>query len=327
MWPRTVRETGGSQLPTACSDSAACRESPIWLEDLRRPSTPSATDFPGLPWCPIFEDSARNIWLSTVGKRNGLANLDRRDGTIHSYSDRLPWLPTSGVSLFAEDGSGQLWLGILRFGMGQPELARLRGVLFRACGSQHRCIFGRNSSASPRSAKAALGRHGPERPHAIRPSRQRSTGDDTVHIGQRPFERCRPFFDRRYSGPHLRRQWQRCGLLGCRERKGKEIHERGRFGVRRGLCQLSGSPRRALVRHCRGPFPSCAFARRPAGAAAGRNRLAAGWRRSSGSFRTRRNRDFRTALPVRSERCRSGFRRPGICLRGDTALPVHAGGG
>jgi ligand-binding sensor domain-containing protein/two-component sensor histidine kinase len=84
----------------------------------------------GLALVSVFEDSARNIWLSSTGKRNGLAKLDRRDGTTHFYSDRLPWLPTSGVSLFTEDGSGQLWLGILRFGRGQPELARLRKSSF-----------------------------------------------------------------------------------------------------------------------------------------------------------------------------------------------------
>ncbi|MCX6629070.1 MAG: histidine kinase [Candidatus Solibacter sp.] len=75
----------------------------------------------------VFADSAGDVWLSTTGKRNGLARWDRRDRWFHRYSEGLPWLPASGVSLFAEDGSAGLWMGLLRFGRGHPEMARLRG--------------------------------------------------------------------------------------------------------------------------------------------------------------------------------------------------------
>jgi ligand-binding sensor domain-containing protein/two-component sensor histidine kinase len=89
------------------------------------------TERDGLPAGPVvsvFEDLTGNIWLSTTGKQNGLAHWDRHDRVFHRYSERLPWLPTSGVSLFAEDGLGRLWMGLLRFGRGQAEMARLRGA-------------------------------------------------------------------------------------------------------------------------------------------------------------------------------------------------------
>jgi ligand-binding sensor domain-containing protein/two-component sensor histidine kinase len=86
------------------------------------------------PVVSVFEDSTGSLWLSTTGKRNGVARWDRHDRTFHRYSEGLPWLPTSGVSLFAEDGSGRLWMGLLRFGRGQAEMARLRGAAIERFG-------------------------------------------------------------------------------------------------------------------------------------------------------------------------------------------------
>ncbi|HJZ98777.1 MAG TPA: two-component regulator propeller domain-containing protein [Candidatus Solibacter sp.] len=99
------------------------------ISDLAR-KLPAAhyTEHDGLPPGPVvsvFEDSAGSLWLSTTGKRNGLAQRNRHDQGFRRHSEGLPWLLTSGVSLFAEDGSRRLWMGLLRFGRGQAEIARL----------------------------------------------------------------------------------------------------------------------------------------------------------------------------------------------------------
>lgn len=97
----------------------------------RRVPTARYTERDGLPAGPVvsvFEDSAGGLWVSTTGRRNGLARWDNHDRTFRQYSEGLAWLPTSGVSLFAEDAPGRLWMGLLRFGRGQPEMARLRGA-------------------------------------------------------------------------------------------------------------------------------------------------------------------------------------------------------
>jgi ligand-binding sensor domain-containing protein/two-component sensor histidine kinase len=101
------------------------------ISDLGR-GTPTAryTERDGLsagPIVSVFEDSTGSLWLSTTGRRNGLARWDRYARSFHQYSEGLPWLPTSGVSLFAEDAPGRLWMGLLRFGRGQAEMARIRG--------------------------------------------------------------------------------------------------------------------------------------------------------------------------------------------------------
>jgi ligand-binding sensor domain-containing protein/signal transduction histidine kinase len=99
--------------------------------DLTRPPDARYTERDGLPEGPIlsvFADSAGSVWVSTTGKRNGLARWDRRERCFHTYSEGLPWLPWSGVSLFAEDGAHGLWMGLLRFGRGRSEMARLRGT-------------------------------------------------------------------------------------------------------------------------------------------------------------------------------------------------------
>jgi ligand-binding sensor domain-containing protein/signal transduction histidine kinase len=107
------------------------------VSGLARPPAARYTERDGLPAGPIvsvFEDSASNVWVSTTGKQNGLARWDPHDRDFHRYSERLPWLPNSGVSLFAEDGSGGLWMGLLRFGSGHAEMARLHGTAFELFG-------------------------------------------------------------------------------------------------------------------------------------------------------------------------------------------------
>jgi ligand-binding sensor domain-containing protein/signal transduction histidine kinase len=104
---------------------------------LARPPTARCTERDGLPAGPVvsvFEDSAYNVWLSTTGKQNGLARWDPHDRSFHRYSEGLPWLQNSGVSLFAQDGSGGLWMGLLRFGTGHAEMARLHGATFELFG-------------------------------------------------------------------------------------------------------------------------------------------------------------------------------------------------
>jgi ligand-binding sensor domain-containing protein/two-component sensor histidine kinase len=101
------------------------------ISDLAR-ARPAAryTERDGLsagPVFSIFEDSTGSLWVSTTGRQNELSRWDPHDRTFHRYSEGLPWFPTSGVSLFSEDGSGRLWMGLLRFGRGQAEMARLRG--------------------------------------------------------------------------------------------------------------------------------------------------------------------------------------------------------
>src|SRR5216683_3524582 len=100
------------------------------ISDLaRRLPTAWYTERDGLspgPVMSVFGDSTGNLWLSTTGNRNDVARWDRHDRAFHRYSEGLPWPPTTGVSLFAEDGSRRLWMGLLRFGKGQAEIARLR---------------------------------------------------------------------------------------------------------------------------------------------------------------------------------------------------------
>jgi ligand-binding sensor domain-containing protein/signal transduction histidine kinase len=86
------------------------------------------------PVMAVYRDSAGALWISRTGKTNALTRQDPSDGTIRNYSSDVRWFATSGASLFAEDRSGQLWMGLLRFGRGQPEVARLRGNAFELLG-------------------------------------------------------------------------------------------------------------------------------------------------------------------------------------------------
>src|SRR5260370_20705983 len=82
----------------------------------------------------VFGDSTGDLWLSTTGNRNEVLRWDHHGRAFHRYSEGLPWLPTTGVSLFAEDASRRLWMGLLRFGKGQPEIARLGGASIERIG-------------------------------------------------------------------------------------------------------------------------------------------------------------------------------------------------
>ena len=102
-----------------------------------RPPDVRCTERNGLnagPVVSVFRDSSGRVWASTTGKRNGLSRWDLGGQAFHQESTEASWLPTSGVSLFAEDGSGGLWMGVLRFGKGQPELARLRDAAMERFG-------------------------------------------------------------------------------------------------------------------------------------------------------------------------------------------------
>jgi ligand-binding sensor domain-containing protein/signal transduction histidine kinase len=64
----------------------------------------------------LFEDSRGDIWIGSVGHSislNGLSRWERRTNTFHHYTekDNLPRLDMFFVSSFAEDRSGNLWIG------------------------------------------------------------------------------------------------------------------------------------------------------------------------------------------------------------------------
>jgi len=86
----------------------------------------------------VYEDAQGDLWVSTTGRKNGLTRLDRGTHAVHRYSEAegLPPLRFGGVSLFAGDNNGDLWMGLFRFAQGQPGLLRFRAGRFRAftCG-------------------------------------------------------------------------------------------------------------------------------------------------------------------------------------------------
>jgi ligand-binding sensor domain-containing protein/signal transduction histidine kinase len=84
----------------------------------------------------VFADSDGGLWVSTTGRKNSLARLAPHAREFRSYSelDAMRWLPSSGVSLFGADSAGGLWMGLLRFGKSQPELARFRNGVFERIG-------------------------------------------------------------------------------------------------------------------------------------------------------------------------------------------------
>lgn len=105
------------------------------LSDLgRTPIFEARAGQPAGPVIAVYRDSAGARWISTTGKTNALMRQNPGDGTIRNYSSEAPWFSTSGASLFGEDRSGQLWMGLLRFGRGQPEVARVRGDSFERLG-------------------------------------------------------------------------------------------------------------------------------------------------------------------------------------------------
>ncbi len=109
------------------------------LSDLGRHSAARYTERDGLPDGPVmavFEDANGGIWVSTTGKNNGLAKWNQLTRTFQPYweANASVWLPSSGVSLFAGDGAGNIWMGLLRFGKSKPEMARLRGGTIQRLG-------------------------------------------------------------------------------------------------------------------------------------------------------------------------------------------------
>jgi ligand-binding sensor domain-containing protein/signal transduction histidine kinase len=91
------------------------------LEQLRR-TRPRAvyTEADGLPTDMIFrlfEDSRRDIWISTMGKASAcLTRWDRATETFHVYrpSDGIPEAAPTG---FCEDSAGNLWIGFYAGGL------------------------------------------------------------------------------------------------------------------------------------------------------------------------------------------------------------------
>jgi ligand-binding sensor domain-containing protein/two-component sensor histidine kinase len=68
----------------------------------------------------IFEDSKGNVWVSTRGEaggRNGLSVWDRVAKKFHALSEADGFRTDKAVSSFAEDGSGNLWLGFYQGGL------------------------------------------------------------------------------------------------------------------------------------------------------------------------------------------------------------------
>ncbi len=75
----------------------------------------------------LFEDSRGDIWIGSVGEGkgpSGLSRWERRTNTFHHYTakDNLPHLDAFYVSSFAEDRSGNLWIGF----SGEGGLVRYR---------------------------------------------------------------------------------------------------------------------------------------------------------------------------------------------------------
>lgn len=64
----------------------------------------------------LLEDSRGDLWIGSVGEGksfNGLSRWERSTNTLHHYTekDNLPRLDTFYVSSFAEDRTGNLWIG------------------------------------------------------------------------------------------------------------------------------------------------------------------------------------------------------------------------
>jgi ligand-binding sensor domain-containing protein len=75
----------------------------------------------------LFEDSRGDVWIGSVGhgeRLNGLSRWERSADVFHHYTekDNLPRLDTFFVSSFAEDRSGNLWIGF----SGEGGLVRYR---------------------------------------------------------------------------------------------------------------------------------------------------------------------------------------------------------
>jgi ligand-binding sensor domain-containing protein/signal transduction histidine kinase len=86
----------------------------------------------------LFEDSRRDVWMATVGhgaRPDGLSRWHRSSGTVERFSEAhgLPNFERNYVSSFAEDRSGQVWIGF----SGNAGLARFRGGKFELFTAEH----------------------------------------------------------------------------------------------------------------------------------------------------------------------------------------------
>src|SRR5262245_39353002 len=91
------------------------------LEQLER-ARPRAvyTEADGLPTNEIFrlfEDSRRDIWISTLGKANAaLTRWDRASESFHTYPP-VDGIPEAAPTAFCEDSAGNLWIGFYAGGL------------------------------------------------------------------------------------------------------------------------------------------------------------------------------------------------------------------
>ena len=77
----------------------------------------------------LFEDSHSNIWISTIGGRNGLTRWESATGTLHDFSNEpeLAAMKEDLARSFAEDQEGNVWIG---FGNGLARYRQGRFSLF-----------------------------------------------------------------------------------------------------------------------------------------------------------------------------------------------------
>jgi ligand-binding sensor domain-containing protein/signal transduction histidine kinase len=72
----------------------------------------------------LFEDSKRNIWIARrLPSSEVLMRLEPANGRLHRYTDR-DGLPLSAATTFAEDRSGNIWIGFFDAGLARYRDAR-----------------------------------------------------------------------------------------------------------------------------------------------------------------------------------------------------------
>lgn len=113
-------ELGASGSHTAIED----RQGAWWVSTLfglfRLPSLAGRADLCLLPESEVkqfFEDSAGDLWIShwpRGGEIAKLARWERRTGRVHDETQRLPPDARTGISAFAQDHTGQLWISLPR---------------------------------------------------------------------------------------------------------------------------------------------------------------------------------------------------------------------
>lgn len=75
----------------------------------------------------LFEDSRGDVWIARrVPSPEVLIRLERATGTLHRYSER-DGLPLSAANTFAEDRSGNLWIGFWDGGLVRYRNGRFQG--------------------------------------------------------------------------------------------------------------------------------------------------------------------------------------------------------